>query len=232
MALGFLTRDQIITQGLLQAGNMGLAAIPAGLTESPAVTFLKTLIHHLALVYDHPAFQKEANIVTGAGGLAYRVDLTLPTRYRAIRMLRLATLGVLDQEQVYADLWAELQRDLDYTPAPTGVPIKFAVKGDQSAIDVYPIPAKVYSGQIIYQSIPDVTAMTANVIPDFADSLALVDAVHRFARDCDKDSMFNVAEAFARERWSQYRASTEDIGRYKPISVKPGRGTYNYRSGD
>lgn len=233
MALGFLTRDQIITQGLQQGGNPGLAAIPSGYTESIAVTFFKSFLHHIFLNYDFPSQVKFGSIQTGTGADGtYSVSLAALTRYRSIKMLKLDTVAdPLAQELDLANTYTKILSSQDNSPVPTGTPNEYAVK-DKTQLYVYPIPDKVYTGKIIYYTMPDISGIGSGTIVEFEDTYALINAVAMFARDFDKDSMMSLTGSIAKQLFGEYRAAVEEAGRDTPNQLKLNKAFFKYRRGD
>jgi hypothetical protein len=237
VGVGFLTVAQILTQGCQQGGNPSLVNAPAGYTESLALTFLRSFLHHVYLNYDFGFMLKTAAITTGSGSDGtYSIDLTALTNYRASKGLKLYQVtNPLDFQQNWVSLNQQILADLDAAGSPpTGVPDTFAVKPDKTQIHVHPIPQQIYTGTLYYYKIFDVTSatLTTSSIPDFEDSMALVQAVELFTRNYDKDTLVNLSESIAVKLFSQYRVSQPDAGRVKPILVRPSPFHFKYQTGD
>lgn len=232
MALGLLTFDQIIVQGLQTAGNPGLNRIPAGYTESLAYTFLRLFLHHVFLTYDFSFLVTSASVSTGYGGLQHQIDLSALTRYRNIKALRLNTIkDALFQNQHYEDLWQQIEADSETSPVISGTPVQFAITPDKSIMVLYPIPNVAYTGKVLYYSMPNVSAFISSTVVPFEDSMALVSAVEQFARNYDKDTMVNLSTSIAHQLFGEYRAAQEDAGRQSALAVRLDPATFRYRRG-
>lgn len=233
MALGFLTLAQIITQGLQQGGNPGLATIPAGYTESIALTFCKSFLHHIFLNYDFPIQLKWGTFTTGTGADGtYAVSLAGLTRYRSVKMIKLDTIHEpLTQKLDIADIYTKILSDQDSSPVPTGKPYEYAAK-DKTQLYVYPIPDVTYTGKILYYSMPDVAGYTTSTVVEFEDTYALINAVAFFARDYDKDSIMNLTGSIAKQLFGEYRVAVEDVGRDTVNQLQLSKQFFKYRRGD
>ena len=229
MAVGYLTRTQIITQGLQQGGNPGLDVIPAGQTISLAVRFFNTFLHHAFLTRDFQFLVTSGNItVTASNEL---VSLSALTRFRNILLVRLEDIRQpLNNTLSYHEIFAQVEADKDSSPISTGQPIYYASVPDKTSLIFWPIPDKAYTGKILYYRVPDVSTYTDSSVVEFEDSLALVTAVEMFARNYDKEDLMVASEAIANKLFGEYRAAEGDMGRaHGHTSLKLSPIHFNYR---
>lgn len=240
--LGFLTVAQILQQGLLIGGNPGLAQIPQGYTQSPALTFIQAFIHHIYLYFDLPFMLTESAITTGTiPNLPYVIDLTpgganAIVNYRNAKMLKLYQItDPLQFEQNYPKLKARILADYDNanggTP-PMGIPQIFSVNPQKTQIIVWPIPIQVYTGTLWAYLIPSAAAITTGTTLDYEDTNGLIQAVAMFARDYDKDTMVSLTEKIANQLFGEYRVNTEEANRATPNIPQLDSNRFRYRYGD
>lgn len=230
---GLLTVGEIIEQGCQQGGNPALYQVPAGQSVSWGLKAFRAYLHHVYLTYDLPIMETEGAISISAN--SEDVSLSALTRYRSINAIYINGVGEIFPEN-YKTVWKNIQEAKSTTPTQTGIPGQYSASPDRSKLVLYPIPAKAYTGKILYYKIPDVSGYTNATLAsalDWEDTLGLVKVMEEFARSWDQSNMAGIAMMIAEKMFGQYRVSSEDAGRANgPVNMKLSSKYFHYKRGD
>jgi hypothetical protein len=178
----FLTRGEIISEGLKLGGNPNLTP--------RARVFLNVFLHHLERSFDWEYLQKEDTSLATAVGTEVVSLSGISDFDRVISLWQEDDAGPLE-EAPWRDLWTRL--NIERFNSNTGRPFAFAHDPQGNRLILYPIPDAIRNLRLLYMPV-STEQDTSNIAtydastPTFPDSWVLVNAVEEFAKRWDNSN--------------------------------------------